>query len=235
MELSDREGGWTPQCYDPLTEHTVAWRKLPHWSQPGTLTFITWRTWDSMPAVVVHRWLAERDDWLRRHGVDAARPGWELLLNDWPLPQRQAFRRFVSGRWGEHLDQLHGTCPLRRPELAGIVGQSLQHGGGAARGSVVQGLTTEREEYYLSDFVVMPNHVHVLAAFRTEEAMLRQCEAWKHFTAKDQPGFGPFRAVLGAGRLRPSRALTRGVRTHPPLHRPESECRETISRRISPL
>jgi type I restriction enzyme R subunit len=37
--------------------------------------------------------------------------------------------------------------------------------------------------YELSDFVVMPNHVHILAAFPTSDAMLQQCEAWKHFTA----------------------------------------------------
>ena len=30
----------------------------------------------------------------------------------------------------------------------------------------------------------MPNHVHVLAAFPTEEAMLEQCESWKRFTAR---------------------------------------------------
>jgi putative transposase len=29
----------------------------------------------------------------------------------------------------------------------------------------------------------MPNHVHLLAAFSDEEAMLAQCESWKHYTA----------------------------------------------------
>jgi putative transposase len=29
----------------------------------------------------------------------------------------------------------------------------------------------------------MPNHVHLLAAFPDEEAMLAQCESWKHYTA----------------------------------------------------
>ncbi len=37
----------------------------------------------------------------------------------------------------------------------------------------------------LTDFVVMPSHVHVLAAFASEEAMLKQCESWKHFTARE--------------------------------------------------
>src|SRR5262249_42572849 len=37
--------------------------------------------------------------------------------------------------------------------------------------------------YDLTDFVVMPNHVHLLAAFPDETTMLEQCESWKHFTA----------------------------------------------------
>ena len=40
------------------------------------------------------------------------------------------------------------------------------------------------ELYEVTDFVVMPNHIHLLAAFASEEAMLRQCESWKHFTAR---------------------------------------------------
>jgi putative transposase len=39
------------------------------------------------------------------------------------------------------------------------------------------------DRYELTDFVVMPNHVHVLATFPDEGAMLRQCESWKHFMA----------------------------------------------------
>ena len=37
--------------------------------------------------------------------------------------------------------------------------------------------------YNLTNYVVMPNHVHLLAAFPDEEAMLTQCESWKHYTA----------------------------------------------------
>ena len=37
--------------------------------------------------------------------------------------------------------------------------------------------------YDLEAFVVMPNHVHVLAAFVDEQGMLDQCESWKRFTS----------------------------------------------------
>ena len=55
------------QAFDPLQEHKVVHRRLPHWSQPGTICFITLCTWDSMPAHVIATWLAERKTWLRRH------------------------------------------------------------------------------------------------------------------------------------------------------------------------
>jgi putative transposase len=161
---------WTPQCYDPREEHTIFWRKLPHWSQAGALCFITWRTWDSMPAAVVRCWRAERDEWLRCHGVDPSRADWEAKVRDWAWPQQRTFREFLSRRWSEHLDQLHGACLLRQPKLARIVGESLRHGDG--------------DLYWLSDYVVMPNHVHILAAFAAEDVMLKQCESWKHFTAR---------------------------------------------------
>ena len=35
----------------------------------------------------------------------------------------------------------------------------------------------------MGDFVVMPNHVHLLASFPTEDAMKSQCDSWLHFTA----------------------------------------------------
>jgi type I restriction enzyme R subunit len=58
---------------------------------------------------------------------------------------------------------------LRRPELSQIVADSLCHFDG--------------DRYELTDFVVMPNHVHLLVAFPDEESLLKQCESWKHFTA----------------------------------------------------
>jgi type I restriction enzyme R subunit len=82
---------------------------------------------------------------------------------------QKEFRREFSERWHDELDACHGECVLRRPEMARIVADSLRH--------------FDEDRYVLTDFVVMPNHVHVLAAFPDEAAMLAQCESWKHFTA----------------------------------------------------
>jgi REP element-mobilizing transposase RayT len=132
------------------------------------LSFITWRTWDSIPAAVLERWLAERDAWLRKHDIDLT-ANWQTHLSRLPAEVVLDFRLLISDRWNEHLDACHGECVLRRAELAEIVANSLQHFDG--------------ERYDLTDFVVMPNHVHVLVAFPDEESMLEQCESWKRYTA----------------------------------------------------
>ena len=62
-----------------------------------------------------------------------------------------------------------GDCVLRRPELSEIVAESL--------------LKFDGERYDITDFVVMPNHVHVLCAFKSDDGMVKQCENWKHYQA----------------------------------------------------
>jgi type I restriction enzyme R subunit len=39
------------------------------------------------------------------------------------------------------------------------------------------------ERYRMGDFVVMPNHVHLLANFPTVEEMKAQSDSWLHYTA----------------------------------------------------
>ena len=54
-------------------------------------------------------------------------------------------------------------------ELATIVADSLLHFDGL--------------RYRMGDFVVMPNHVHLLAAFPSAESMRKQFDSWLHYTA----------------------------------------------------
>lgn len=69
------------------------------------------------------------------------------------------------------LDAGEGSCVLRDPVIRGIVQAALQHFDG--------------ERYELGDFVVMPNHVHVLfrpfGTHRIEDIL----HSWKSFTAKE--------------------------------------------------
>lgn len=166
----NNSSGMPLQAFDPLQEvNMVGRRRLPHWSQAGTVSFITWRTWDSMPEHVVQAWLDDRDTWLRHHGIEPSTANWKEQLSQLPATTRAQYQRLVSDRWNEHLDTLHGRCVLRQPSLSAIVAASLHHFDGT--------------RYLLTDYVVMPNHVHLLVAFLDEKAMLGQCESWKRFTA----------------------------------------------------
>ena len=159
-----------PRCFDPHDELLIVHRKLPHWAQAGTLCFVTFRTWDSIPKSVLEQWLAERWQWLRRHGIDPMDARWPDRLGQLGSHLEAEFKQTFSDRWHEHLDACHGQCVLRQPEQSGLVADSLMHFDG--------------DRYELTDFVVMPNHVHGLAAFVDEDAMLAQCDSWKHYTAR---------------------------------------------------
>ncbi|MBI1903372.1 MAG: transposase [Planctomycetia bacterium] len=157
------------QVFDPRQEVLMAERRLPHWSQAGTITFITLRTWDSIPKPVLMKWLGEKWDFLRGQGIDPMAPDWKSQMQQLDATIQIHFHRTFSDRWNEYLDSCRGSCVLRRPEISSIVSDSLRHFDG--------------DRYELTDFVVMPNHVHLLVAFPSEEDMLAQCESWKHYTA----------------------------------------------------
>ncbi len=157
------------QTFNKDAEMLVTQRRLPHWAQAGAVTFITWRTEDSIPASVLLRWRSERCSWLRAHGINPDKNDWQNALGALPAESRNEFHREFSDRWHDELDAGHGQCVLRQRELANIVANSLKHFDG--------------KRYLLTDFVVMPNHVHILVAFENEQDLLSQCESWKHFTA----------------------------------------------------
>jgi type I restriction enzyme R subunit len=97
------------------------------------------------------------------------RGNWRADLDKLPRDVAWRIRWELVEQFDAHLDGCHGKCVLRQPDLAQIVAHSL--------------MKFDRVRYVLTDFVVMPNHVHVLAAFPTEDAMRRQVSAWKRFQA----------------------------------------------------
>jgi len=158
------------RTFDPNDEFsTVERRNLPHRLQAGTLVFITWRTWDSLPKPVIAACRRARSEWLLKQGIDPSGDSWREGVLTLSRREQFEFRRLIAERWESALDDSHGECVLRQVELSTIVSDSLLHFDGL--------------RYLLTDFVVMPNHVHVMAAFPTPEAMLAQCNSWKHFTA----------------------------------------------------
>jgi len=171
----------TFEFYDPAMDVRITAGNLPHWFQPGVTYFITFRTADSLPAEVIELWLRRRNDWLQRHGIEpnkvidtwrvptTKRPGWAAQLQDLPVEQQREFHHLFSREFMEHLDRGYGQCVLKRPDLAKIVADNLWYNDG--------------RHYQLGDFVIMPNHVHVLACLLGETDLESQCFSWKKYTA----------------------------------------------------
>jgi type I restriction enzyme R subunit len=156
------------EFFDPTAEVAIYEHCRPHWSQAGAVVFITFRTHDSIPREVVRRWDREKHAWrhARGHRSDAH---WSEILPTLSDDERAQFQKMFGRTREEFLDTCHGRCLLKEPELARIVADALLHFDG--------------ERYRMGDFVVMPNHVHLLAAFPTPDAMKEQCDSWLHFTA----------------------------------------------------
>jgi len=131
---------------------------LPHWRQPGVTYFVTFRTDDSIPQEKLRQWLAEREAWLKAH----------------PLPHNEATRReygrrFTS-RFHKWLDAGYGACVLARPECREIVEAALRYFHG--------------QRYTLDEFVVMPNHVHVIVTPLPGHELSNILHSWKSYTSK---------------------------------------------------
>jgi REP element-mobilizing transposase RayT len=132
---------------------------LPHWRQEGVTYFVTFRTHDSIPQAKMQEWLAEREAWLKAHPEphDAA-------------TRREYGRRF-PGRFHEWLDAGYGACVLARPDCRAIVEGALRHFAG--------------QRYALDEFVVMPNHVHVLVTPLAGHSLSAILHSWKSYTSKE--------------------------------------------------
>jgi len=130
---------------------------LPHWRQDGAMYFVTWRTVDSMPRERVEQWISERETWLKAHP------------EPWNAREEEEYYRLFPDRWEAWLDEGHGECLLARPDIRQVVEDVLQHDDG--------------KKYELHDFVVMPNHVHVLVSPLGKHTLSEITQTWKSTSA----------------------------------------------------
>jgi REP element-mobilizing transposase RayT len=143
--------------FNPNAHLTIHRGKLPHWRQDSAIYFVTFRLADSLPQA--------RLDWLRRE-----KELW-IKLNPEPHNDRQQdefHQRFTEtiDRW---LDAGYGSCILAHPDCKVIMESSLRHFDG--------------ERYELGEFIVMPNHVHVIVATIGGHQLTAILHSWKSFTA----------------------------------------------------
>ena len=157
------------QPFDPRRELFSHRKNLPHWRQRGATYFITTRLGDSLPQTKLTEWHDERRTWLRAHGL--ASPDDIARLPD---KLQWQFREWFQARLQRWLDAGHGSCWLRRPEIARLVADSLAH--------------FDSQHYALDAWVVMPNHLHALLAPLGEHTLGRVLQSLKGFTARSANG-----------------------------------------------
>lgn len=124
-------------CFNPKKKFQRHYgNNLPHWQQLGTLTFITFRLADSLPQVVLKEIESIKQQWLNKYPEP-----WTEIIKD-------AFRLRVSARYEQWLDAGYGSCCLNNPDARAIVINTLNF--------------YDSVHYDLYDYVVMPNHVHII-------------------------------------------------------------------------
>jgi len=157
------------EFFDSESGFTIVNRKLPHWTQSGTLCFVTWRAADSLPHEVCQAIDCEVHELLNRFSL-AAVTDWRRELANRPPGTRSNFARNLLAIRDKFLDEGHGRCLLSNADCARVVERSLLHFDG--------------DRYLVTDIVVMPNHIHFIAAFQDENSFLKQCTDWKRYTAR---------------------------------------------------
>lgn len=152
---------------------------LPHWFQSGVAMFVTFRLVDSLPADVMSKMRQEFCDWIKAKRLPA------ILVEGFFQPKTSAFERAMEAlpaserkqlvkRFGQlfhlSLDQCHGACPLRDPDVAEIMADHMLHYDG--------------KRYDLDSFIVMPNHVHAILQFRPGHVLKELSQSWLRLSAR---------------------------------------------------
>lgn len=155
--------------FDPKADWTVVERGLPHWSQAGCVCFVTWRLNDSLPVDALERIDRELAELLSDEGFDP-NGDWKQQLAQQSSKRRGEIQWKLFRTRDKFMDQGFGDCHLADSRCSMIVLDSLKK--------------FDMERYYLTDAIVMPNHVHFLCAFADEERFLKQCTEWKRYTGR---------------------------------------------------
>lgn len=148
----------TWEYFNPLTEIDIHQGNLPHWEQGSVWYFITFRLADALPASVVEEIKNERAHWKQTHDLDNLSP--EELAE---------YHRLFSERYENLLNAGSGSCVLRDPAISKIVEDALHY--------------FEGQRYELDEYVIMPNHVHLLVKPMPGHRLVDILHSWKSFTA----------------------------------------------------
>lgn len=147
-----------PSFYDPHRATLHHRDQLPHLRQENALYFITFRLADSLPAEKLAQLKASRTHWLKTNPPPHT------------LAQQSEYKKLWTTPIERLLDANHGSCLLRKPTARLHLENTLRH--------------HDTITYHLGHFVIMPNHVHLLAHILPPHDLSAILKAWKSVSAR---------------------------------------------------
>lgn len=149
----------TWQYFNPATQIDIRrGGNLPHWEQGSVWYFVTFRLADSLPLAALEEIREKRERWKQSSHI-----------NNLSRAERSEYYRLYSVRYEELLHAGRGSCVLCDPQIAAIVDDALHH--------------FEGRRYLLDEYVIMPNHVHILVRPVAGHRLANILHSWKSFTA----------------------------------------------------
>ena len=143
--------------FNPDSKTDVYERNLPHWQQLGKMYFITFRLADSIPAEKLSELSQKQEQFKQSYSPP------------YTSDQEKEYRHLFYKQLDIWMDNCMGSCILADQRYAEIVKSSLEF--------------YNEQKYMLDHWVIMPNHVHVLAI--VEDTILKQVtHGWKSFSAR---------------------------------------------------
>jgi REP element-mobilizing transposase RayT len=146
------------EFFNPRDEIETTRHRLPHWRQGEVPVFVTFRLSDSLPKAVFEAWLERREAFLVSHP------------EPWDEVTEELYHLQFSDQIDEELDAAHGCCVLRDARISGIVEDRLRK--------------FHDDRYRLLNFVIMPNHVHVLFIPSDDETLPDILKGWKGVSSR---------------------------------------------------
>ncbi len=132
-------------------------RHLPQWRQANATYFVTFRLLDSLPTHLLNEWKTNKSLWLEQNP------------KPWDAAQRRYYQINFSQKIAHWLDQGMGSCLLKLEANRNCLIQSLNLRDGI--------------DYYLGDWVIMPNHVHLLVRPLGDSSLSQILQTWKGVSA----------------------------------------------------
>jgi hypothetical protein len=136
--------------FDELASVRIYQRSLPHWRQDGTTYFVTFRLGDSIPADVTRQWNDERCRWLtaRIPRLDPRKQDLSAAIARLSSDDQIQYHKHFNRKLQDYLDRGIGDCHLNNVNCLLVVRNQL--------------LSDDGNSYHIGDFVIMPNHAHLI-------------------------------------------------------------------------